>query len=185
MIRGLKVSTVGSTDEQRALGFLRRYPALFGGSSEDTVPGLIDVQTTRSVRVVRFRYHHRGLPVFGGQVVVVLDQSGRVRRVSSNLEPLKLPAKAVQPRLTALAAVRIACSAINRPTPASARPTWAQLGILAQGRPRLIYRVALPPTLDRQVSWHRVDARTGEYVGRRRATVSHAGAGPAVVEVKR
>jgi len=244
MIRGLAIETRGVDDAERARGFLSRHPGLYGGSGSTLA--LRDVQATHTSRIVRFEHRHRGLPVFGATVVVVLDRGGRVRAVSSEMEPItKL--SSVDPRITAVEAVRAAQRQLLRaegrgeappragaerprtlraegrgeappragaerprtlraegrgeappragaerprtlraegrgeapPRAGAERPrtlradgAWARLGVLpgAGGAARLVYRVALPLTMDRRVRWHLVDAATGAYVGWRRAT---------------
>jgi pseudolysin/vibriolysin len=169
MIRGLAVETRGTTDEQRARSFVARHPALFGGNGSTLA--LQDVQATHTRRVVRFQHRYRGLPVFGATVAVVLDQGSRVRAVSSEMEPITKLAS-VQPRLTAAEAVRAVQRKLKLPAGQRADGSWAQLGVLpgSGGTARLIYRVALPLTMDRWIRWHLVEASSGEYVGWRRAT---------------
>lgn len=165
MIRGLAEATRGSDDEARARSFLERHPALFGG--EESRLALRDVQTTANRRVVRFEQRYRGLPVFGGGVSVVLDQSGRVRAVSSEMDPVLLPS--IQPVISSGAAVGAVCARLGHEIPTLFN---ARLGILAEGAPRLVYRVTLPPTVDPGIRWHMVDALSGEYVGWRRAATA-------------
>jgi len=162
MIRGLAEATRGSDDESRARSFLQAHPALFGG--EGSSLAVRDVQSTADRRVVRFDQRYHGLPVFGAGVSVVLDQSDRVRAVSSEMEPLRLPS--IQPGISQGAAVGAVCARLDREIPTLFN---ARLGILAEGTPRLVYRVALPPTVDPEIRWHLVDALSGEYVGWRRA----------------
>ena len=162
MIRGLAEPTRGSDDEARARSFLLRHPALFGG--EGSSLALRDVQATANRRVVRFDQRYRGLPVFGSSVSVVLDQSDRVRAVSSEMDPFQLPS--IEPGISSGAAVGAVCARLDREIPTLFN---ARLGILADGGPRLVYRVALPPTVDPDLRWHLVDALSGTYIGWRPA----------------
>jgi Zn-dependent metalloprotease len=166
MIRNLATPTSGSTAEARARDFLRRHAALFDGSKSEL--RLVDLQTSRSRTVVRFQQHHRGLPVFGAIATVGLDSAGRVRAVSSAIEPLSLPA--VQPRISAQAAVRSACRTVRS---SAVRAVQSRLGILVEpGVSRLVYRVVLPLGVDPRGRLHLVDAVSGAYIGWRRGVIA-------------
>lgn len=166
MIRNLAALTSGSTAEERARGFLQRHAALFSGSKNEL--RLVDLQTTRSRTVVRFQQHHRGLPVFGAIVTVGLDSAGRVRAVSSEVEPLSL--QTVRPRISAQAAVRSAYRTVsNRHGSSAVQAVRSRLGILVEpGVSRLVYRVVLPLDVDPRGRWHLIDAESGTYLGCRR-----------------
>jgi Zn-dependent metalloprotease len=160
-IRGLALPTRGATDEQRVRGFLSTHSALFGDAA---ALRLHDVQRVGSRRVVRFDQRYRGLPVFGATVAVVLGSHDQVRGFSSELVPL--PTTSVEPAIDATAAVRAACKQLGSPPTAGS----ATLGLSRVGAgARLVYRVALPLTVDPRVRWHLVDAHSGAYLGWRRA----------------
>jgi Zn-dependent metalloprotease len=175
-IRGLLVATAGETDEARARSFLARHPGL---AVESGLGGnllrLLDTRRAHGQRALRFQLEHRGLEVLGATVVVGLDDSGRVTALASEAEPIAL--SSVQPSITpeaALASARTKAGAVGR-------GGVARLAILAEGTPRLVYRVRLPYPADPKLGrFHLVDAASGGYLGWRQTGVVESFAGTGV-----
>lgn len=84
VISGLSVPTAGPTPEARVEGFLAAHRDLFGGA-ELTV----ERAAPRPGRtLVHLRQRHGALPVLDRGAVVVLDDAGRVVRISGDVRPL-------------------------------------------------------------------------------------------------
>jgi len=165
-IRGLRVRVAGATDAERARHFLAAHPALFVPADAAALQ-LVDVQGTTGLRVARFQQLVQGLPVEGAFVTVSLDDTGQVRAVASEAEPLRLTS--TRPAQGAAAATRAALHALGL-AGRDARGATVRLAVLAAG-PRLVYRVMLPFTVDPQGRVHLVDAVSGAYLGWRRGIV--------------
>jgi Zn-dependent metalloprotease len=169
MMHGLRVPCQGKTNVDRARNFLTRYAALFADARSELV--LLDTQTTRERTVIRFQQTLGKIPVDGAIVSVALDSEGRVRSVGSEALPVSLPS--LRAKLSGRQAARRALE-VSLP---SATPReierWsgkADLVVLAEGSPRLAYKVSLPGQ-DPQGRLHLVDALTGEYLGWRRGVL--------------
>jgi hypothetical protein len=87
----------------------------------------------------------------------------------------------VRPRIAARTAVRTAlAAALGQPAARTARlqrltGVKPRLTILAEGRPRLVYKVMLPLSLNPRGRWQLVDARSGAYIGWRPGGFVHGG----------
>jgi len=146
--------------EQAARTFLKEAGKLFGIAPED-VPNLTVARTLthRNTEVVRFRQTVRGVPVFGGEVVVMRD--GRDKHISwvhSRFFPgLNVD---VTPKISAQEAYAIARQQL--PFQQIQKRLDPELVVYPEGQGRLAWRVQIPslaPLGDWEIF---VDAHTGE-----------------------
>jgi len=166
-IRGLQVPTAGATDEARARAFLAQHPSLGVelGGGRDTLR-LVDARRPLGIRALRFQLFHRGLEVLGATLVVALDDQARVTALTSEADPVALAS--IGPATTREAAL----ASVRARLGASGRGGAVRLAILAEGAPRLVYRVRLPYPADPHLArYHLVDAVSGRYLGWRRTGV--------------
>jgi zinc metalloprotease ZmpA len=113
---------------------------------------------------VPYRRTHHGLPVFGGDVVVVTDGAGRVRSLSTaQTAAISTGRTATLPAAAAARAARAAAGPVR--VASGAAPT---LVVYALGRPRLAWSTLLRGRLgDRPSTLHVLtDAATGAVLGR-------------------
>ncbi len=110
--RSAKLSA-GVAPEQAARQFLNDYGALFGLSNQSQeLVVKRDQAADRGRAFVRFQQVHQDVPVFGGELIVQLDQVGNVVSASGEILPDIVAQPA--PALTANEALRAARAAIAR-----------------------------------------------------------------------
>jgi Zn-dependent metalloprotease len=171
LIRGLLLSAPPRTDQEKARWFLKSYPALLAG--ESSAFKFIETQRTRDQRVVLLQQTYQGIPVEGGQVAVTLDNAGRIRALSSEVEPVRL--STIQPKITPSAAIQTTVSKVHGANGLSRRTLdrWDRssvaLIILNDGPSRLAYKIFLQGDLSGR--FHLIDAHTGQYLGWRQGAI--------------
>ncbi len=148
------------TPEEAARAFLRERGADLGISPE-AVGALVTkkILAHRNTEVVRFQQTVAGVPVFGGEVVVMRDaRSKRVAWVHSRFFPgLEVD---VTPKIPASQAYALARAQL--PFRQVQRTLDPELVVYPQGKGRLAWRVLIP-SLDPLGDWEIfVDAHTGE-----------------------
>ncbi|RSN11791.1 peptidase M4 family protein [Nonomuraea sp. WAC 01424] len=136
---------------------VKARPSLLHSSPKDTYvrQGLIEGQG--GLRYTTYTRTYAGLPVYGGDFVVVSTATGEV--LSTSVSQDSALDVATTPRLGAADAVRVARSQL----PEVFSVTTPRLVVMAQGRGRLAYEVTVHGTIDgRQSKLHVfVDALTG------------------------
>ncbi|MGH2794114.1 MAG: M4 family metallopeptidase, partial [Actinomycetota bacterium] len=104
----------------RALNFLAEHGSVVGLSNADRrrVPNVLTLEKIDRDAIgmshVWFRQHYRGVPVFGGQLVVHMDAQGITGVNGFYVPGLNIPTK---PSLSAASATRIARSVVARENP--------------------------------------------------------------------
>lgn len=148
------------TPEEAARAFLKERGKTFG-----ITPGQVDnlrrtrTLSHRNTEIVRFQQTLQGVPVFGGEVVVMRHaQSKRIQWVHSRFFPdLNV---STTPKLSASQAYAIAQSQL--PFRTIQRTLDPELVVYPEGKGRLAWRVLIPST-DPIGDWEIfVDAHTGE-----------------------
>ncbi|RSM98228.1 peptidase M4 family protein [Nonomuraea sp. WAC 01424] len=139
---------------------VKARPSLLHSSPKDTYvrQGLIEGQG--GLRYTTYTRTYAGLPVYGGDFVVVSTATGEV--LSTSVSQDSALDVATTPRLGAADAVRVARSQL----PEVFSVTTPRLVVMAQGRGRLAYEVTVHGTIDgRQSKLHVfVDALTGAVI---------------------
>jgi hypothetical protein len=164
---GLRFAPASRAPESMAREFLRATAGDLRLSAGDSDLELRAVRAGLGTRHVRFRQTYRGLPVFGADVVVGVDEvRGLVTAVASEYEP-GLTLGSITPRYTPASAARMAL-ALLAPSDAPAYGPLVELGVHSrEGIHRLAYRVAVV-LADPRGDWELfVDAESGEVLAAR------------------
>ena len=159
----------GTTVEQEGPGaagaldaardYLDDHASAFRKSPGRFVPPRRQRARNRGTQYVAYERTYRGLPVYGGDFVLAVDDSGKVTGSTNNQERV-IDLASLQPTVKAAAARRTASALVDTVTVAST-PT---LAVYAEGAPRLAWLTHVQGTLDGRPSDQTVytDARTGQ-----------------------
>ncbi|WP_283135331.1 M28 family peptidase [Rhizohabitans arisaemae] len=131
-------------------------------SPEDTFQRAAVVDSTRGLQYLTYQRKHRGLPVYGGDVIVATDRTGKaVDSVTTGQQvELDVPAKAAVSAEQAAAIARALLSSVESTT------TPELMVHAATDRPRLAYKVTVTGRSERALSVLHVfvDAKNGSIV---------------------
>jgi len=171
---GRPVTAVGASPEAAARSFLATYGPLFGTDAPGRDLRLARTATAdRGRSSVRFQQTHRGVPVFGGEMVVNLDQDRKVLSAGGELSPetsvdveAMLPAAGAAARaVTAVAKQHVVDAGLLRAAPPA---LWVYDPLLLDGPahpgPRLVWRTEVTSSQADLRELVLVDARTGGIV---------------------
>ncbi len=125
-LTGVTVETTGDTPQARAEDFVARYAGAFGVGAEQLA--FSSTSERRGRATVRFTQVAGDLPVEGRALTVTFDAQGRVRRVLSDVSPLRSIARGP---VEAPAAVAAATASIHGSPEARLSPTAPVLVVLA------------------------------------------------------
>jgi len=158
-VSGLRWTRNDASPEDIGAAFLAEFPGLTG--ADPATLELAETEGTRSRTVLHFQQRWQGIKVLGGQVILSLDDSGRVLSMASSTA--RLDGLDMARDIGRKAAARAAIDRVHGDGQARDLEPLATLVILpGPGRAVLVWRVVVPTVPMVQKIVCLVDATTGE-----------------------
>jgi Zn-dependent metalloprotease len=158
MVFGSETRSLPGPAEPIARAFLEEHPELFGLDEPDATLSFQCQRNEKEWRSVHFQCRYKGVEVFGSAIMVMIDNTGRIRHITSSVHPVAVE---LQPRLTPDEAVEFARSALNAEGGPVAIQGTPRLVIVQEGEGRLAYLASASAGPDQHPRQILIDGRTG------------------------
>ena len=170
LITGLSAATPKlATAEARGRAFIAQYASLFAVRDQASDLLLKSYTSLGTRRLLRFVQTYEGIPVWQGQMNLVLDSFGQVAQVTNAYKPVSAALSTV-PRISPREAINEAWARVfglqsSDLPPSVLTPDNTRLYVVVvAGQSRLAYAVALRHPLPTQRREAFVDAQSGEFI---------------------